>query len=114
MQNNQNGGSLSVDPSCIGSLVELQATALEATANAVVITDHTGTVIWVNAAFELLTGYGRAEILGQSTRILKSGKNSPALYEEMWRTIIGGKVWRGEIINRCPPSAEMGVRGGFR
>ena len=100
MQNNQNGGSFSVEPSCIGSLVELQAAALEATANAVVITDPTGTVIWVNAAFELLTGYGRAEILGQSTRILKSGKNSPALYVEMWRTIIDGKAWRGELINR--------------
>ncbi|MGA2429024.1 MAG: EAL domain-containing protein [Candidatus Acidiferrum sp.] len=83
-----------------GNLVDLQAAALEATANAVVITDQTGTVIWVNSAFQQLTGYTSAEILGQSTRVFKSGQNSQALYEEMWRTILGGGAWRGELINR--------------
>ena len=100
MQNKQNVDFFSVEPSRTGGLVELQAAALEATANAVVITDQTGTVIWVNSAFEQLTGYTHAEIVGQSTRVLKSGQNSQALYEEMWRTILGGRIWRGELINR--------------
>ncbi|MBZ5697023.1 MAG: EAL domain-containing protein [Acidobacteriia bacterium] len=91
---------ISLEPNRIGGLIELQATALEATANAVVITDQTGTVIWVNSAFERLTGYTNAEIAGQSTRVLKSGQNLRVLYEEMWRTILGGRVWRGELINR--------------
>ena len=73
---------------------------MEATANAVVITDMAGTVIWVNSAFEHLTGFARLEIVGGSTRLLKSGLNSNALYEEMWRTILQGKVWRGELVNR--------------
>jgi len=81
-------------------LVDLQAAAIEATANAVVITDQIGTVIWVNAAFEQMTGYTHTEIAGQSTRVLKSGLNPEALYEEMWRTILGGRIWRGELKNR--------------
>ncbi len=79
---------------------ELQAAALKATANAVVITDPAGTVIWINSAFEQLTGYAAGEIVGKSTRVLKSGQNSPAIYEDMWRTIVGGRIWRGELINR--------------
>jgi len=100
MPNRQDVDSICFDSSRAGSLVELQAAALEATANAVVITDQTGTVFWVNSAFEQLTGYTAAEMVGQSSRKLKSGRNSRALYEEMWRTILGGRIWRGELINR--------------
>ena len=81
-------------------LLDLQAAALAAAANAVVVTNQTGTVVWVNSAFEQLTGYKHAEIVGQSTRVLNSGQNPPALYKEMWRSILDGKIWRGELINR--------------
>ncbi len=90
----------SVDLRRTDGLVELQVAALKATANAVVITDHTGTVIWVNSAFEQLTGYTHEEIVGQNTRVLKSGLNPRALYEDMWRTILSERTWRGELINR--------------
>ena len=100
MQNKKNVSSISVAKSRDQDLVGLQATALEATANAVVLTNQAGMVIWVNSAFERLTGYTHAEIVGQSTRVLKSGRNSRAIYEDMWRTILGGRVWRGELINR--------------
>ena len=89
-----------VELSWTGGLVDLQAAVLEATANAVVITDCDATVVWANTAFEHLTGYTRAEIVGQSTRLLKSDRNPEALYEEMWQTILGRKIWRGELINR--------------
>jgi diguanylate cyclase (GGDEF)-like protein/PAS domain S-box-containing protein len=92
--------SLAMGTSSPISLVELQAAAIKAMANAVVITDHTGRVIWVNSAFEQLTGYTHTEIVGQSTQLLKSGLNPHALYEEMWRTILGGRIWRGELTNR--------------
>ena len=81
-------------------LLVLLAAALEATINAVVITDQKGAIIWVNAAFEDLTGYSPEEVGGQSTRILKSGRTPQSVYEEMWRTILAGRVWRGELINR--------------
>lgn len=82
------------------SLADLQVAAIQAAADPIAITDNTGTVVWVNRAFEELTGYAAAEIVGKSTRILKSGRNSPELYADLWRTILEGRIWRGEVINR--------------
>ena len=100
MRDKQEVTFFSVERCSTGGLVDLQAAALEATANAVVITNQIGTVIWVNSAFEQLTGYAQADMVGQSTSVLKSGQNSRALYEGMWRTIQEGRIWRGELTNR--------------
>ena len=78
----------------------LQTSALQAAANGIVITDAAGKVRWVNAAFETLTGYPMAEVEGQSLRMLSSGKQSAAFYQQMWATILGGEVWHGEVVNR--------------
>ena len=78
----------------------LQATALREAANAVVITECTGTIQWVNPAFEQMTGYTAEEVMGKNPRILKSGKHDAAFYKGMWRTISAGEVWRGEVDNR--------------
>jgi PAS domain S-box-containing protein len=102
VQNKHNFGLFPGEPNSLGGLVKLQAAALEATANAVVITSLSGTVIWVNSAFERLAGYTHAEIVGQSTRVLKSSQNSQLLYEEMWRTILGG----GDMARRTHKSAQ--------
>lgn len=75
-------------------------TVVEAMDETVVITDPAGIIEYVNPAFEEITGYARAEVLGQSTRILKSGQHSAAFYEEFWSTISRGEVWRGRMINR--------------
>ncbi|HKO04931.1 MAG TPA: PAS domain S-box protein [Candidatus Acidoferrales bacterium] len=84
----------------VEELFELQVAALGVAANPVVITDRTGTILWVNPAFEALTGYTRQEAVGQSTRLLKSDGNPPALYKQMWETILAGQKWRGELVNR--------------
>jgi diguanylate cyclase (GGDEF)-like protein/PAS domain S-box-containing protein len=80
--------------------VTLQAAALEAAANAIVITDSHGTIIWVNHAFTTMTGYSREEALGNNPRLLKSGEQSVSYYANLWSTISSGKVWRGEIVNQ--------------
>lgn len=80
--------------------LQLQSTALEAAANGIVITDHRGHAIWVNPAFTRLTGYTLAETKGKNMNILNSGRQSKAFYKELWRTIRGGQVWHGELINR--------------
>ncbi len=80
--------------------IQLQTAALEATANAVVITDRDGRVEWVNAAFTDLTGFRLEDVDGQTPRVLKSGIQSDFYYEKMWETILGGHVWRGELYNR--------------
>ena len=81
-------------------LLNLLKAALEATANAIVITGFGGEIIWVNPAFTRLTGYSNEEILYKSMNILKSGKQDNEFYENMWDTIKAGAVWHGEIINK--------------
>jgi PAS domain S-box-containing protein len=80
--------------------LRLQGVALESAANGIVITDREGKVQWVNPAFTLMTGYAAEEILGQNPRLLKSGAHEQEFYGEIWRTIVSGRVCRGEMINR--------------
>lgn len=82
------------------NLLQLQAAALEAAANPILISRRDGTIIWVNKAFEHLSGYSRDEALGQTTSLLKSGQQSPAFFKNMWETILSGQKWRGELVNR--------------
>jgi PAS domain S-box-containing protein len=80
--------------------LSLQSKALEAAANAIVITDVEGHIVWANQAFTRLTGYRLEEVKGQGLGLLKSGQHPPIFYERMWKTILAGAVWHGEIINR--------------
>jgi PAS domain S-box-containing protein len=77
----------------------LLTTALESTANGVVITDIKGNIAWVNKAFTGMTGYAELDVRGQNLRILKSGIHDDSFYRSMWETISAGNVWRGELIN---------------
>ena len=78
----------------------LQAAALEAAANAIVITDFQGTIMWVNHAFTTMTGYSKEEVVGTDPRLLLSGEQSESYYATLWSTISSGKVWKGELVNR--------------
>ena len=66
--------------------------AIEQAADLVVITDNTGSIQYVNPAFEKLTGYSRIEAVGQTPRMLKSGEQSAELYRDLWRTIRAGEI----------------------
>ena len=76
------------------------ATAVEQAAEAIVITDTTGEILYVNPAFEKTAGYTRQEAVGKNPRILKSDKHDIAFYRQMWETLTQGKVWSGRIINK--------------
>jgi PAS domain S-box-containing protein len=81
--------------------VRLQSAALNAAANAMVITDRAGLIEWVNPAFSELTGYSAAEATGTNLRNLtRSDQHDPTFDQHLWDTILSGQVWRGEIINR--------------
>ena len=81
--------------------LRLQSAALNAAANAVVITNRDGTIVWVNAAFSTLSGYTAEEAIGKNPRTLvKSGAHDPMFYRQMWDTLLAGGVWSGEITNR--------------
>ncbi len=83
-----------------GDRISSLATAIEQSAEQVVITDVDGFIIYANPAFEAVTGYTREEAIGQNPRILSSGKQERAFYENLWSTIRAGKVWTGEFVNR--------------
>ncbi len=80
--------------------MQLQAAALSAAANGIVITDRDGTIRWVNEAFSRLTGYSAGEAIGSNPRILKSGVHRAEFYAALYRCVLAGEVWRGEIVNR--------------
>ena len=82
------------------SLLYLQSRALEAAANAIVITDSKGAIVWANSAFATYTGYSLEEAIGKNPRLLKSGQHDAKFYQDLWITILAGKVWHGEMINR--------------
>ena len=74
--------------------------AIEHMAEGLVVTDVDGTIIYVNPGFTKITGYTYEEAIGKNPRILKSGKQGREFYKRMWDTILSGKIWQGELINR--------------
>ncbi len=76
------------------------AMAIEQTVEAVIITDINGIIQYVNPAFEQITGYDRDEAIGQTPRILKSGRHDEKFYSEMWETLSAGGVWTGRVTNQ--------------
>ncbi len=76
------------------------AAAIEQSHESIMMTDIEGTIIYVNPAFERITGYSREEAVGLNPRIIKSGLHDKAFYEQMWRTILSGQPWRGQMTDR--------------
>ncbi len=81
-------------------LTQRLSNALEQTADAVFITDRAGRIEYVNPAFEVTTGYPRAEAVGATPRLLKSGRQEPEFYRTLWETISGGTPFKATVINR--------------
>jgi len=77
------------------------ATAVDQSGEMIVITDAAGAIVYVNPAFERITGYTREEVLGRNPRFLNSGRQGEALYREVWETISRGAVWNGRIVNKA-------------
>ena len=76
------------------------ATAIEQSADSIVVTDAQAVIQYVNPAFEAVTGYRREEALGQNPRILQSGKQDAAFYRQMWTALAAGQTWKGRLVNR--------------
>ncbi len=66
----------------------------------IVITDISGTIVYVNPRFSAITGYSEDEALGQNVSIIKSGQHDRSFYDSLWLTILSGKQWKGVFINR--------------
>jgi len=74
--------------------------AIEQSPVNIVITDINGNIEFVNPSFYEITGYSFEEVIGKNPRILQSNKTPNSVYVELWQTIISGKIWKGEFINK--------------
>jgi len=75
-------------------------TAVEQSANSVMITDTDGLIEYANPCFCRVSGYRIDEVIGQKPNLLKSGHQAPEIYAELWQSIKSGKEWRGEFRNK--------------
>ncbi len=66
----------------------------------IVITNLSGHIVFTNEAFLKLTGYKNEEVINQHTRVLKSGRHKPEFYINLWQTVLSGKIWNGQMINK--------------
>jgi PAS domain S-box-containing protein len=73
---------------------------LDTAGEGIFFTDRLGIIGYINPAMERLTGFSSAEALGHEPKIWSSGRTPAAVFEALWRTILRGEVWRGELINR--------------
>jgi len=78
----------------------LLSRVVQQTADSVILTDRQGVIQYVNPAFEVTTGYGKDEALGQTPRILKSGLHDAEFYRQMWAQFARGLPFKGMVINR--------------
>jgi PAS domain S-box-containing protein len=79
---------------------EMMARALEQSADAVMITDVQGQIIYVNQAFEDLSGYAKEEVLGQRPSLLRSGFQDEEFYRKVWQSLSIGLPFTDVFINR--------------
>jgi PAS domain S-box-containing protein len=75
-------------------------TAIEQAAESVMITDEKGAILYVNPAFERITGYLREDVVGRNPRILRSGRQNHGYYKHMWDLLAHGHVWTGRLIDQ--------------
>ncbi len=80
--------------------LRMLSTAIQQSINAIFITDPTGKIEYVNPPFEILTGYSKEEVLGETPSILSSGDTLEHDYKELWDNILAGRTWSGEFKNK--------------
>lgn len=73
---------------------------IEHTINPIQITDARGVMVYVNPAFERTSGYPKEELIGRNPNILNSGKHPKEFWNAVWKQILSGKVWVGQLENR--------------
>jgi len=81
--------------------------AIEHAGEGMIITDKMGQIEYVNQAFCKTMGYSADEMLGNTPAMLKSGEQRKDFYENLWSTILSGKVWNGSVINKRKDGSKI-------
>lgn len=74
--------------------------AVEHAPVSILITDPSGAITYANPKFLTLTGYHASEVWGRNPGFLRSGTVPREVYADLWATILAGKEWQGELVNR--------------
>ncbi|GMT44838.1 MAG: hypothetical protein IEMM0006_0670 [bacterium] len=83
-----------------GEEIRMLSAAVEQSPLSVVITNLDAKIEYVNDSFTRITGYTFQEVVGQNSSILQSGETPQSVYDDLWETLLKGRVWRGEFINK--------------
>jgi PAS domain S-box-containing protein len=96
-----NSEDVRLTPGQIGEVLSMRPELVTDKVAIVAITDLQGTITYANDLFVEVSGYSRGELIGANHRILNSGLHPQVFFEDMFRTISAGKIWRSEIRNRA-------------
>ena len=80
--------------------LRMAASVFASTSEGIFVTDANGVIISVNPAFEQITGYSTTDAVGNTPRILNSGKHDQTFYAHIWGSILKEGLWKGEIWDR--------------
>ncbi|GGY77604.1 hypothetical protein GCM10011613_22730 [Cellvibrio zantedeschiae] len=92
--------ALAIEKSKDRTSLELAASVFVHAREGIMITDAQAKIVDVNETFSQITGYTRAEVIGQNPRILQSGRHSPDFYKQLWSDLAQNGFWSGEIWNK--------------
>jgi two-component system cell cycle sensor histidine kinase/response regulator CckA len=92
-----------VDISGLKRTIEEQArlvTAVEHAAEAIIVTDPSGRIEYVNPAFEKITGYTRNEVIGRNIELVNRGQHSKEFFSSIIETLQRDEIWQGRMVNK--------------
>ncbi|MEQ1917504.1 MAG: diguanylate cyclase [Gallionella sp.] len=78
----------------------LLSVAINNATQAIFITKQDGKIVWFNHALSVISGYSAQEIMDSTPHLFSSGSYEPVFWEDMWRDILQGKLWNGDVLNR--------------
>ncbi|MBN2751331.1 MAG: nitrogen fixation negative regulator NifL [Rhodospirillaceae bacterium] len=88
------------NPTCPNLPQGLFFDAVESLVSGISVADSTGKILYVNPAFQQITGYAAHDVVGRNHSLLSNKKTPARVYDDMWHTIVAGKVWTGRLLNR--------------
>lgn len=92
--------SLAIQRSIISDRVRLASSVFQNALEGIVICDTDGHIIDISPSFTRLTGYSRSEAIGQTMRLVRSGRHDVNFYNTLWTQLLERGHWTGEIWNR--------------